>query len=135
MSREEREALLAYVRLVADRLNLRDWTVRLSEEDAPVEEGVEAICLTTYGRRTVTVKVAVDFIGRSREEQRATVVHELLHPHLTHVGDTFDHFLFGALAPQVLDVVRRVFQRDLELAVDALTGVIAPTVDLPDWPK
>jgi len=73
-----RQQWLPYVRLIADKIALKDWTVQISESQ-PADRGAMASVNPCEGRKWGTIFLADGHFGESREEQRHTIVHELLH--------------------------------------------------------
>jgi hypothetical protein len=84
-----REELGKYVRDVADRMGLRDWSLRLDVEDDVTStnhgyrgaSGMMASCTVPHGRKTAFIAIDGTWHGWEPEELRTTVVHELLHIH------------------------------------------------------
>jgi hypothetical protein len=123
----------AYIRDIADRMALKDWTILLSDE--PADEESEATTFLTNGRKVAKVYLSSKWEGRTPEEQRHTVVHEMVHPHLyplTNMGEDDIEPLIGKAAHTLWQAS---FRRELEYAVDGLADAIAPLMPLPEPPK
>lgn len=127
---ETRPALAAYFREVADRIGLRDWTIELNyEEETPVSSAHASVeCV--YGRRLCVVHFGPSFWTQSREEQRNTVVHELVHCHLDPM-DAVVRDMETQLGSFVHSVLQDNHHRSVELAADAIATAVAWAFPLP----
>lgn len=105
MKKRERKALCAYLRFVANEMELRDWTFnvqyRCDSEDA------YATVHPIDGRKRATIKFEEDF-RRSDFE--------------SHLGSPADSLMFRAAS------------RNLEYGVDGLAHAIAKHLPLIEWP-
>ena len=133
MTKPEQKALGEYVRLVADMLELRDWTIELSEEPAPADS--YGHITNTYGRKLAVLKLAPDFRSLTASQQRHTVVHELVHCHLESATNMVLNDLESHLAKQADQLFWEGFKRQIEYGVDALASAIAKQMPLIVWPK
>ncbi len=118
--RWDRLEFYPYVRVLADRLSLRDWTI-LVKDEAPDDGTALAAAYLPYGRKRVQIYLSEDFLKADEAAQRQTVVHELLHCH------------FDVLERMVVDTpdMKKAARLCLELAVDSLADAIAPLLPLP----
>lgn len=80
MDRKRRRYWGRYLRDLADRMELRDWTVTTMHR--PAEERHAASCTCIYGRKVIEVHFGIGFDKSSPDDQRQTLVHELLHAHM-----------------------------------------------------
>ena len=134
MTRREQKALGAYVRWVADRIGLRDWHFNVIYGHDEGEDTI-AICTPTYGRRRAQLSFAEDFsTAYTAEEQRNTVIHELLHCHLAPVQDQVRLDLLGPLSQSGYDLFYSAFRQNLEYAVDSIAAALAKDLPLIAWP-
>lgn len=112
-----------YVRSLADSIGLKDWKIQISEAPPPNSDSAEASTWTAYGQRRAEIYLSDRFLGSSSEEQRDTVVHELLHLH------------FAPMDGIVTDVVEagpyKAYSRLFEYGIDAVAVAIAPRFLLP----
>lgn len=129
MNDQQHRHFSRYVRDIADRMRLRDWTVTLSDEH-PDDKEADADARVTYGRRCLTLRLARDFAVESPEDQRHTVVHELIHAHLFPIDWTVNS-IGNHLPLAALDILKGALSDDIEVGVDALADVIAPFMPLP----
>jgi len=130
---KERKALGKYIRWVADEMELRDWHIDLMRESA--EKGTLAQVHPTFGRKHVEVRFCARFRALPPEEQRNTVVHELVHLHTAAMQSQVEKDLEQHLAQGTDRVFFDSFQRNLEYAVDGLANALAKHMPLISWPK
>jgi hypothetical protein len=117
-----RRAFGPYLRCLADLMGLRDWTVTIDARPTDDREN-NAEAATIRGRKQLRVALSEDFLGMPPEEQRATVVHELIHAH----GAPMDHMLCGVLD----DDARRSYKLLMEYMVDGIADEWAKSLPLP----
>ncbi len=119
----------AYVREVAQKLKCGDWTISLPH-DRFCEDDAHATIQFTSGKRVAVIRFGADLLDRSREEQRHTIVHEVIHILINPMESAFD-----ALSSQITSATYSVawsnFNRHLEEATDQLAFVLAPMLPLP----
>jgi hypothetical protein len=107
----------AYLRRLADALKLSDWRVEI--DDRPPDSGratAEVECV--YGRRYAVVRLSERFLEQPPDEQRNSLVHELIHCHLNPAA--------AMALDEMGDGGAGHFRRMLEYAVDGLADAIAP---------
>lgn len=110
-----------YVRELADRMQLRDWTISVVPNEPPGEKALADI-LRTKGRRDARLRLSEQFLRESEEEQRDTIVHELIHMH----GAVVDSFLVDKLNDDW-----QTFSTLREYETDALAAAVASLMPLP----
>lgn len=120
-----------YVRTIANVVELRDWTITVSREPAP--KGCSGHVEITYGRKLATISLDSSFRGRSREDQRQTVVHELVHLHLESAANMVQNDLEQWLGKQADQIFYDGFKRQMEYGVDALADALAKHLPLVEW--
>jgi hypothetical protein len=125
MSRVYFDAVKEYVADLCDLLRLRDWTVEIATEYTDHDEAWGTVNVMDQ-RYHVTVKLCRDFPELTSDQQRLTLVHELLHVYL----DPIDFIIRRTVEPLVGKstwiAVEQVLERDIELAVDKLAESVAP---------
>lgn len=123
-----RQDLGEYMRVLADLMGLRDWTVNVLP--TPCDTEYAAQVEVRYGRKFANVQFADDWANVSPESLRATCVHELLHCHLKPTEWALNNvqFTLGSLAFGVLE---GAYTDALEVAVDAIASEWAKTLPLP----
>jgi len=132
-TKKQRKALRAYVRWMADTLELRDWTITVVYSDAAdtVESDRMASVTCTYGRKHATIKLCARFFALSVEDQRQTICHELIHCHLSGLEWQYNN-LGNNLASSVFDIVWGGLKDQIEFATDAMADALAKHLPLPD---
>jgi hypothetical protein len=116
-------SLARYVDAVAAEFGLRDWTICILDEP-PGTEGASATCEPIFGRRLANLRFARHFFHASPEDQRETVIHELLHCHLAATDQAFaDSVRLHGVEAQA--VASNAYNTTREYAVDAIAAAIA----------
>ena len=110
-----------YVRKLADLMRLRDWRVEIAE-DAPSDANAIASCNPIEGRKFAVIRLSESFFTDSRDDQRQTLAHELLHCHTGPLQRLLE--AEESCTPAV--------RHAIEYCVDGLADAIAPL--LPDPP-
>lgn len=132
MTPKDRKVLSAYVRKVADAMNLRDWTIYIAH--GTDNEGVAAHVTTLYGRHTATVTFRDDFRTADPEFQRMAVVHELIHVPLNAQSWLIVKTLRSLIGSAAYDAFSEAYDQLDEMATDTLATAFAPGFPLIDWP-
>ena len=112
----------AYVRQIADLMQLRDWEFRLPDE-RPTGDTAMASVVCWQGRRNATIRFAQSFFDEEPAEQRYVVVHELIHCRQAHADDIVERDFSPAKYSEWL--------KTMEYGVDALARALAPHLPLP----
>lgn len=134
MKKRDRRVLADYIRTTADEMGLRDWEIRL--EDDPASEGCCASVRATYGRKLAKVYVEKDFkTAQTPEEQRDTIVHELIHLHFESMSNMVRCDLERIIGQPTDHVFFNGFERQFEYGVDAMAGALAKHLPLIEWPS
>jgi hypothetical protein len=115
--------VLSYVRDLANRLGLRDWTLILTQETP--QPGRIAEIAPVWGRKHAALRLSGEFFDRDGAAQRHTVVHELLHC----------QFATAQLYAQRVMVPHSYLALELnfECGIDGVADAIAPLFPLPAW--
>lgn len=121
MNDPRKQRFAPYVRDLADRMRLKDWSIDIVE--TPSDDGAEASVWFSDYYRQANVRLSEDFLDGEPEVQRATLVHELLHCLIQRVDVLVTNETEGSL--------KRAIKRDLEYTVEELAQVIAPHMPLP----
>lgn len=131
MKKRQRKALGHYLRWVANEMQLRDWTVQLAHVPCSPDTDAQIVC--REGQKLLTVSVAPHFLELDPEEQRETIVHELVHAHWETCWRMVQRDLADALGKPTYYVFADSYRRGMEYGVDALAKTIAPSMPLIDW--
>lgn len=129
MKRKRLQYWANYANALSDHVGLRDWQIRISRDTC--EEPFAAIVEPWYGRKVASIKLNEDWDTDSPEEQRGTMVHELLHCHINPIRDVFDTYIEHHQDDIDLPVFRALMHKNLELAIDGIATILAPFLPLP----
>lgn len=122
MTDPRRRRFGSYLRDLADRLGLRDWTVRVLDGAPDTPDAVATVDCPS-GRKIAAVNLSDGFLDLSPAEQRQTLTHELVHCHFWPAYDLAHQYLSeDAFA---------AFRQALEYGVDGLADVLAPHLPVP----
>jgi len=130
------DAIADYVRDLADRMQLCDWSLSISlDPDDEPDDGVDdARCGTfqgTLGRRHGAIWLNPEWwAGATPEERRQTCVHELIHAHEHGAREIVIHTV-SLLPARTAEVLQAIYDVQAEYAIDALADVIARSMPLP----
>jgi hypothetical protein len=128
-------ALTAYVRRLRNWLGLQHWEISIVDQ-APSDNTARAQLETSEGRYHAGLWVGDNFLESPAEEQRQTIVHELLHVAAREQNDVIRAGGLTTVLGQ--DAYRVVWENYLaahERATDHLASVIAQYAPLPRIPK
>ena len=119
-----------YVNQLTIPLRLVDWEVRVS--DSPCDDTDDLASINpTYGQKRATIRFCEGFDGRSTEEQRKTIAHELIHCHFWPMTEMAEADIEHFMSSGEREMFSRGFRRNMEYAVDALADALAPFLPLP----
>ena len=119
-----KEAFVPYVRQLAESMALKDWNIRLDPCDL-ARDGAEASIWLANTQRLAIVYLSEHFLGCKPEEQRKTLVHELIHCHVEMMRMTMNKLVTEEKDRDII-----LFQ--VEYAVDSLADAFAPHMPLPN---
>jgi hypothetical protein len=130
LSPQEQAAIKPYIRTLADRLGLRDWTITLCDE--PADSDAWASIKPIEGRKLAELHLCKDWYTLKPETKRHALVHELIH--CTHAGaaDMVRLDLPRWMGQAAYDVFFGGWRRQMEYMVDGLAEVLGPL--MPDYP-
>lgn len=106
-------------------LFLNHYTLTFRPNSKPGGKHTAADVSVSATRKVAVIRLGDDFYNASAEERRHYVLHELLHIHLTAMDYAVSDLKYQVTA-SVWDVFYRNFNRQLELAVDALADILTP---------
>lgn len=121
-------ALEAYVAACLPVLNLGNWKVTILTDVAP--EDRYADIEPNDQAQTANLRVGNLFWTQKPDQQRLTIVHELVHLHLCRLDQTVDR-LEPVLGSAAWAPWAAVYEDVYERATDAIAEILAPQVDLP----
>lgn len=120
--------LCKYVAEIQYRLFRRD--IRVTIDSRHSDEGTYAQVSPHEQAQEAVIRFSPDFFNDTREGQRDTVVHELLHLHFVNFDDVA-HAWVDKLAPVDYAMLRRMLVRAEERTVDIMSKIISPHMPLP----
>lgn len=138
MTKAHRRALGLYLRALADKLELRDWTVNLEiakPDTRPRADGKQwgASSESTPGRKQVTVTFPPEVTDWDPDELRQTAVHELVHAHLAPLMEMIRIDLREHLGWPTYSLFCDGSTRWLEFAVEAWADSVSKHLPMLDW--
>jgi hypothetical protein len=116
-------SLTRYVAAIAEDFGLGDWEICVLDE-SPDSATALASCEAVFGRRMANLRFSHAFFHSPPEDQRNTVVHELLHAHLAATDQAVEDHV-GLLGSEARVIARNTYNTAREYAVDALAAAIA----------
>ncbi len=131
MTKDKLDQLSEYVGFLMRHMRLQHWTVKVESQHS--DDGLGASIQCVYGRLMAYLRVADDFWECPIEEQRETLVHELIHLHFDAM-DRVARNLEGVLSKEGFEIHSRVHMASMETGVDAMATVLAQHIPLPLWP-
>ena len=123
----------------------RDWTIHcyqmlgldhwnIAVQFAPCSDDAKAECWRSSHQYQAKLRFSDDWFDASPEEQRLTLIHELLHCHQRPVWEAWST-AEAALGMTAWGIFSRIAEIAEETAVDGLARAIAPLFPLPaSWP-
>lgn len=132
LTEKQRDYLLEYMRLLAERMNLGEWIISLLDEHSEV--GAFASIVALKGRKVAQVRVAHDFETLSQDVQCHTIVHELMHLHFANAAHVIELDLteHPHLTNGEADYIYSGFLRQLEYGIDESARIIAEYMPNPN---
>lgn len=131
MTRAQKNALERYISEVQQIMNLGQWKIELS--DVPSEEDALAEIEVSENLWQAKIRVAHGFFKEKQDEQRDTIVHELIHVHTAGIERARDR-MEKTLGDLAWPIFQASMENEVERAVDALAKVVSQSVPLPELP-
>lgn len=124
----KKQTTVEYTRQIAVSMGLGGWVIEESAD--PASEGCLAEIEATYGQRHAKLSLCKDWDELPVEEQRDTIVHELLHVHLAHLTQ-LAHDIVESLDEGASKASKAALTLTEEYTVDAMASAWAPYMPLP----
>lgn len=131
MNRAQKKALERYLLEAQQIMNLGQWKIELS--DTPCDEDSLADIEVSDNLWQAKMRVARSFFKEKPEEQRDTVVHELIHVHTAGIERARDR-MEKTLGELAWPIFQASMENEIERTVDALAKIVAPTLPVPEFP-
>lgn len=122
------ESAQRYVYQLADLMGLRGWDLKVSEEVSSKHTLAEIE--TVYGQLAATVWLGEDWEDLSPEMKRDTLVHELLHAHVSRLKYLVEDVLKAA-GKKVAAIGGAAWHLEEEYTVEAMAQAWAPWLPVP----
>jgi len=129
VTKAQHRALQAYVDTVKDRLGLRDWAIRVHEDEAP--EGAMAFFWAATAQKVGLILVCEDFFEFGAREQRNAVAHELLHAHHAPNFHVIRDVVPELMSAKAYEPFRAHWEQTHEYAIDGVAKAIAQFLPMP----
>jgi len=124
----KKETTVEYTRKIAVAMGLGGWVI---EETAdPASEGCLAEIEPTYGQRHAKLSLCKEWDELPKEEQRNTIVHELVHVALASLTQ-LSYDIVESLDEGAVKASRAALNLAEEYVVDAIAEAWAPYMPLP----
>ena len=123
-------SLYAWLRVAANTLGLTDWEIEMHDDTSLPNDVLARVHIPT-GRRTAAISLSPEYHRCTPTDQRATLVHELLHCHFDPVTDFAHRTLPVALGEAAWNVYEEANDLLIEHAIDALAVAVAAFLPLP----
>jgi len=129
--------MLRYVILIKKMLHLSDWTIVMQNEPCSSDCLAETDVIT--GQHLAKMYLSKTYTKDTPENLRATIIHELLHCHLSPISELSEEIL-KPLADElggsrVIKSAINGIEYETERSIDAISEAIAPYFPLPSMPK
>lgn len=120
-----------YTETLASCMGLADWTIEITFEVCGDDAHAEIECV--YGQRLARISVSKNWLSMSRESQRSTLVHELVHALLAPLSQmAYDMVNSLTTNEGAQDVAKAALTGSEEWVVDPIAIAWAPNLPLPE---
>ena len=129
--------MLRYVNSMKKMLHLSDWVIVMQNEPCSSDCLAETDVIT--GQHLAKMYLSKTYTKDTPENLRATIIHELLHCHLSPISELSVEIL-KPLADElggsrVIKSAINGIEYETERSIDAISEAIAPFFPLPNMPK
>jgi len=129
--------MLRYVNSMKKMLHLSDWTIVMQNEPCSSDCLAETDVIT--GQHLAKMYLSKTYTKDNPENLRATIIHELLHCHLSPISELSVEIL-KPLADElggsrVIKSAINGIEYETERSIDGISEAIAPYFPLPNMPK
>lgn len=129
--------VLRYMHKLKNMLKLSHWNITISPEFAS-DDALANVSITEW-QHTAIITLHKDFRKDSPESLRGTLIHELLHCHLSAMSESCQEILKSSKTHDADDPIINAAITSIEYqgerAIDLIAEAIAPLFPLPDIPK
>lgn len=128
-----REALAEYVTELQKSFGLMSWNIEITDEPADPDDLVSSRVARNY--EYARWRFAPEFWNESPEEQRSTLIHELVHLFTQHAQDDLMSAFERAISKNEFRLSEPVHRRAHERVIDRIAEAIAPKYPVIEWPE
>lgn len=134
MTKNDLRALRIYVEARAKDLGLAySWSIEVIGE--PCSEDANADVHVSVTRNRATIRVTHEFRNLDPDEQRETIIHELVHIALREAEQFVPNVVGPMLGSEARVGITIAFDTSFERCVDWVARTLAPFHPLIKWPK
>jgi len=126
----KRDKAKAYIADAAERLNLKQWTIVVSDNLPPDDAYADVEASTNLWQ--ATIRLSEDFWKEKPESQRRIVAHELIHLHYAGVERLVNQ-LESSLGSIAFDIVDSIWDVESERGADSLSVPLAEVLPMPEF--
>lgn len=132
MTKRQQRSIMRYVHEVAPLLGIGRGWVFVVHRDPPANPDCIGHCACVFGQRVAHLRFSAEFLDCPPEDQRETILHELLHVVHAVTQDQVQHVLANHMPKEAHAVFADLFNHAHEYAVDSLAVAIAPLFPMPE---
>lgn len=134
MTEDQWVYLDGYLQGLAERLALGGWRVTLSRDPCEPDDRADAKSFLRNAANATTVYLAANFADQPANEQRETLVHELIHAHFNRQDRVVD--MYEDYVPRIVwDTIHKQYRETQDVGIESLAWVIAPYMPPCELPK
>jgi len=127
----------SYVQILRRRIGLSEWKIEL--RDKPCSNDALGECDVIYGQYRATIALHKNYKKEKPESLRNTIVHELLHCHLSPItesaGQVMEPFEDDANGRKIVQATINAIEYQTERVIDLIAEVVSPIMPLPKMPN
>lgn len=127
-------AIIAFLNVALERLNLRDWHVYFYLDDTPDSETSTATINVRTGSKVAGLWLSDKFFDTEQmpdDLRQQTLIHELLHLHFEDAWAFVDDVIDNELHPHARSPIEISYKRHLEVGIDQLAFALNEHMNLP----
>lgn len=126
----ERDRVRDYLAKNKDDLNLRQWTIKVSDDLPPDDSWADVE--VSQNLWTATVRISNDFFKESPEHQREILAHEMTHVHYASLERLIET-LEKILGDQAYKILEGLWDIESERAADSIAVPLGRSLPLPNF--
>ena len=127
----------SYVQILRRKIGLSEWKIDLN--DKPCSSDALGECDIIYGQHRATISLNKNYKKEKAESLRNTVVHELLHCHMSPItesaGQVMEPFEDDIHGRKIVQATINAIEYQTERVIDLIAEVVSPIMPLPKMPN